>query len=133
MRRPYCSIAIILLFFFAIAGVQSQTLFNGVGHIPQDHQETWNVAGLKLKTMGNYICSNSNKINPAPGFDLHLPKQWYLKSKFIVSDKNHVPQYFSESTYNINQNNDALIIFTDEQIKREVKFGIAHKIFRSAN
>ena len=41
-------IAIVMLGFFLIfvPQAQSQTLYNGVGHIPSSHQETWNAAGL---------------------------------------------------------------------------------------
>ena len=34
------------LIIISITEVQSQTLWNGVGHIPAYNQVTWNVAGL---------------------------------------------------------------------------------------
>jgi hypothetical protein len=40
-------VVMIFCFFLTFAPQgQTQTLYNGIGHIPEGYQETWNVAGL---------------------------------------------------------------------------------------
>jgi len=46
MKTKHLSMIVTGFILVITAGVQSQTLYNGVGHIPASYQETWNVAGL---------------------------------------------------------------------------------------
>ena len=41
-----CKVILAITSFIFFAQVQTQTLYNNVGHIPTAYQETWNVAGL---------------------------------------------------------------------------------------
>jgi len=46
--KTHCIALVICVFLLTFVAPQAkcQTLFNGVGHIPESYQETWNVAGL---------------------------------------------------------------------------------------
>ena len=104
--------AIVMIGFFLIfvPQAQTQTLYNGVGHIPLSHQETWNVAGL-LQDMSTTIPVEVFIITGSTGDDDTELAAAISDAKDHVDDTDGLAIiYFPEGTYYL----DSPITLTQE-------------------
>jgi hypothetical protein len=114
MKQIIFIITMILLILLAHVSAYTQTLYNGVGHIPIAYQETWNKAGL---------LRNMSSVGPKQVFMITPGDASSQITSVIIQARNHVNNtgglaiiYFGEGTFDFTNSvplvaNDSNIVF----------------------
>jgi len=114
MGKKTFFIVLISIFMLLFSASQAQTLYNGVGHIPTQYQETWNVAGL-LKDMST--TAPKLLIEISPGFASPQMVDALDQARTYVHQTGGIAIiHFKAGTYNFSSSihltaNDSNIVF----------------------
>lgn len=95
-----CKVILAIASFLFFAQVQTQTLYNNVGHIPTAYQETWNVAGL-LQDFSSATADSVFIIAGSADNDYPEVSTALTNAKTFIGSSNRLAIiYFPEGTYN---------------------------------